>query len=177
MGCQQASYPSPCPQRSCLCPSIHPSNSDPSHNQLLYQMDPLTATLAVIALATAVKDITELGIKIRESFAKVPKNLLNAERVGRDISEMLEEIVEFSEQNRETLENAKEFRTDLQDLINALKGFESSTLSLLQDLKTCGRFVRMWTSWRKREEIEVTVQQLKDSVKNTSVNPSHPLLA
>ncbi|KAF5323783.1 hypothetical protein D9619_012922 [Psilocybe cf. subviscida] len=128
-------------------------------------MDPLAVTLAAIALATAVKDITELGIKIRESFAKVPKNLLNAERVARDISEMLEDVVEFSEQNRETLENAQEFRIALQDLINTLRGFELSTLSLLQELKRCGRFSRMWTSWRRREEIEVTVQQLRDAVK------------
>jgi hypothetical protein len=47
----------------------------------------------------------------------VPKNFLNAERVARDIAEMLQDIVEFTEQNREILENAKDFRAALQDLI------------------------------------------------------------
>ncbi|KAF5323773.1 hypothetical protein D9619_012904 [Psilocybe cf. subviscida] len=104
-------------QHLSLCQLSHPGISWKISFSLYYQMDPLTATLAAIALATAVKDITELGLKIRESFAKVPKNLLTAERVARDISEMLEDIVKFSEQNRETLENAQDFRTNLQDLI------------------------------------------------------------
>ena len=34
-------------------------------------MDPLSVTLAVVSLTTAVKDLVELGQKIQESFARV----------------------------------------------------------------------------------------------------------
>ena len=34
-------------------------------------MDPLSVTLAVVTLTTAVKDLVELGQKIHDSFAKV----------------------------------------------------------------------------------------------------------
>lgn len=39
-------------------------------------MDPLTLTLAAIALATAVKDITELGLRIQGSFSKVSAHVV-----------------------------------------------------------------------------------------------------
>jgi hypothetical protein len=38
-------------------------------------MDPLSITLAVVSLASAVKDMVELGQKIHKSFAKVSKNI------------------------------------------------------------------------------------------------------
>lgn len=39
-------------------------------------MDPLSVTLAVVSLTTAVKDLVELGQKIHESFAKVIENIV-----------------------------------------------------------------------------------------------------
>jgi hypothetical protein len=38
-------------------------------------MDPLSITLAVVTLVTAVKDLVELGQKIHESFVKVSTNI------------------------------------------------------------------------------------------------------
>lgn len=106
-------------------------------------MDPLSTTLAVVTLATAIKDIVEVGQKIHDSFAKVKSNiactnpvlwlwhcaqniyndtqvtnnLRSAQRVAKDIKEMAEEIKLFCQEYEDMLEHMNNFRLALHGLL------------------------------------------------------------
>lgn len=59
-------------------------NPTPTFTRLSFAisfMDPLSVTLAVVSLATTVKDLVELGQKLHESFAKVSKSSLKPPRI------------------------------------------------------------------------------------------------
>ncbi|KAF5327255.1 hypothetical protein D9619_004588 [Psilocybe cf. subviscida] len=129
-------------------------------------MDPLSATLAVISLATAVKDMVELGQKIHESFAKVSSNFQKAQRVAEDIKEMVEEIKVFCEDHKDALDNMKDFRLALLGLLAKFQSFEESVLPLLP--KTGGRrldrLTRAWDTWRNNNNVEERILDLQSDI-------------
>ncbi|KAF5329777.1 hypothetical protein D9619_009139 [Psilocybe cf. subviscida] len=117
-------------------------------------MDPLSVTLAVVTLATAVKDLAELGQKIHESFAKVSKNLRNAQRLAGNIKEMVNEINTFCEDHQDVLANMKDFCMALQGLLVKFRGFEASILPLLPKTgrRKLGPFIRGWWNNNKIQD-------------------------
>ncbi|KAF5329413.1 hypothetical protein D9619_009140 [Psilocybe cf. subviscida] len=126
-------------------------------------MDPLSVTLAVVSLATAVKDLVELGRKIHESFAKVSKNLRNARRVAGNIKEMLDEINTFCEGHKDVLANMKDFCVALQGLLVKFRGFEASILPLLPKTgrRKLGPFIRGW--WNNNK-IQDSISDLESDI-------------
>ncbi|KAF5319331.1 hypothetical protein D9619_008384 [Psilocybe cf. subviscida] len=129
-------------------------------------MDPLSVTLAVVSLATAVKDIVEFGQKIHKSFAKVSNNLRNAQRVAGDIKEMVEDIRLFCEDHKDILEDMTDFGLALQGLHVKFQGFAASILPLLP--QTGGgrqdRLIRGWAAWRNNNKIEGSILGLQSDV-------------
>ncbi|KAF5319359.1 hypothetical protein D9619_008423 [Psilocybe cf. subviscida] len=143
-------------------------------------MDPLSVTLAVVSLATAVKDMVELGQKMHESFAKVSKNLLKAQRVAKDIKEMVEKIKIFYDNHMHVLDNMESFRAALLGLLDKFRSFETSILPLLpkSDQRRLGLFIRGWLNNNKIQEnisdlqsdiVEVILKYTMDSTMRTEV--------
>ncbi|KAF5319246.1 hypothetical protein D9619_008387 [Psilocybe cf. subviscida] len=129
-------------------------------------MDPLTATLAVISLATAVKDMVELGQKIHESFAKVSRNYQKAQSVAKDIRDMVDEINVFCEDHQDTLDNMKELRLDLLGLLAKFRNFEASILPLLPQAggRRRDRLTRAWEAWRSNNKAEERILDLHNDI-------------
>ncbi|KAF5319682.1 hypothetical protein D9619_008411 [Psilocybe cf. subviscida] len=143
-------------------------------------MDPFSATLAVVSLATAVKDMVELGQKIHESFAKVSKNLRKAQRVANDIKEMVEKIKVFYDNHTDILNNMESFRVALLGLLDKFRSFETSILPLLPKTgqRRLGIFIRGWLNNNKIQEnisdlqsdiVEVILKYTMDSAMRTEV--------
>ncbi|KAF5315201.1 hypothetical protein D9619_007276 [Psilocybe cf. subviscida] len=124
-------------------------------------MDPLSVTLTAVSLATAVKDIVELGQKIYESFAGASHNFRNAQRVAEDIKEMVEEIRVFCEDHQNVLSSVDDFRSALESLLDKFRTFETLILPLLP--KSGGRrrgvSIRGWLSNNKVEESIADLQR------------------
>ncbi|KAF5319167.1 hypothetical protein D9619_008416 [Psilocybe cf. subviscida] len=129
-------------------------------------MDPLSITLAVISLTTAVKDMVELGQKIHESFAKVSTNLRNAQRVAEDIKELVEEIKVFCDGHKEALNNMKDFRLAIHGLLGKLRSFETSILPLLPQTggRRRDRFFQGWDAWRNNDRVEESIVHLQSDI-------------
>ncbi|KAF5319470.1 hypothetical protein D9619_008400 [Psilocybe cf. subviscida] len=126
-------------------------------------MNPFSATLAVISLATAVKDLVELGRKIHESFAKVSNNLRSARHVAADIKEMVQEIKVFCEDHKDALDDMNDFRVALQGLLAKFRGFEATILPLLPEPggRRRRRLFRSWDAWRNNSKIEESILDLQ----------------
>ncbi|KAF9531794.1 hypothetical protein CPB83DRAFT_848749 [Crepidotus variabilis] len=111
-------------------------------------MDPISITCAVITLATAVKDLVELGIKLKASCAKVANNQVKLERLCVHIIADLERLEQLYKRNRETLDGALEL--------------EGSVIELpKKGLKNIGSSFKAW--W-KADELEAEVSTLKEHV-------------
>ncbi|KAF5318116.1 hypothetical protein D9619_012242 [Psilocybe cf. subviscida] len=123
-------------------------------------MDPLSVTLAAVSLATAMKDMVEVGQKIQKSFTKVTKNLRNAKRVAENIKEMLDEITTFCEDNEDVLADVKDFLLALQGLLGKFRSFETSILPLLPKAgrRKLGLFIGGWWNNNKIEESILDLQ-------------------
>ncbi|KAF5327863.1 hypothetical protein D9619_004595 [Psilocybe cf. subviscida] len=129
-------------------------------------MDPLSVTLAVITLATAIKDMAELGQKIHESFAKVSSNFKKAQCVAEDIKEMVDEIKVFYEDHKDTLDKMKDFRLALVDLLAKFRSFVASILPLLPQTggRIRDRLTRTWAAWRNNNKVEGRILDLQREI-------------
>ncbi|KAF5319565.1 hypothetical protein D9619_008418 [Psilocybe cf. subviscida] len=114
----------------------------------------MEVALGAIALATAVKDLVELGQKIHKSFAKVSKNLRTAHRLAKDIADKTEKIKAFYDSHKDALDEMEDFRVALLGLLDKFRGFELSILPLLPKTgkRGLGLFVRGWWNNNKIEE-------------------------
>ncbi|KAF5319447.1 hypothetical protein D9619_008435 [Psilocybe cf. subviscida] len=129
-------------------------------------MDPLSVTLAVISLTTAVRDLVEVGKKIHESFAKMSNNFRNAQRVAEDIKEMVEEIRVFCEGHIDGLDNMKDFCLALLGLLVKFRSFEASILPLLPQTggRRRDRLFRGWDAWRNNNKIEEHLLDIQGNI-------------
>ncbi|KAF5319560.1 hypothetical protein D9619_008417 [Psilocybe cf. subviscida] len=129
-------------------------------------MDPLSVTLAVVSLATTVKDLVELGQKLHESFAKVSNNLRNVQRIAEDIKEMIEEIKSFCNDHEGVVDNMNDFSIALQGLLAKFRGFDASILPLLPQTggRRQDRLVRGWDAWKNNNKIEERIINLQADV-------------
>lgn len=57
------------------------------------------------------------GVQNTYHYTQASDNLRNSQRVAKDIKEMMEEIMVFCDDNKESLNNMKDFRLALQDLL------------------------------------------------------------
>ncbi|KAF5323784.1 hypothetical protein D9619_012923 [Psilocybe cf. subviscida] len=130
-------------------------------------MDPISATLAAISLATAVKDIVELGKKISCSFSKVSSNFRKAQIVAVEIEQMLEGIGQFYDDHQDMLECAPDFRTALCDLLLKLSNFEQAILPLLPERMATRRdkLIGAWKLWKNAQKIEAAIIELQDDIR------------
>ncbi|KAF5319350.1 hypothetical protein D9619_008424 [Psilocybe cf. subviscida] len=123
----------------------------------------MEVALGAIALATAVKDLVELGQRIHESFAKVSNNLRKAQRVAKDIKEMVEKIEIFYKNHEDALDSMESFRVALLILLNKFKSFETSILPLLP--KTGKRMLDLFVrGWWNNNKIEGRISDLQSEI-------------
>ncbi|KAF5319492.1 hypothetical protein D9619_008421 [Psilocybe cf. subviscida] len=126
----------------------------------------MEVALGVIALATAVKDLVELGQKIHESFAKVSSNYHKAQSAAKDIKEMVDEIEFFCRSHKDVLDNLENFRLALLGLLSKFRNFDASILPLLP--RTGGRrrdrLTQAWDVWRNNHKVEEHILDLQSNI-------------
>ncbi|KAF5319319.1 hypothetical protein D9619_008386 [Psilocybe cf. subviscida] len=129
-------------------------------------MDPLSVALAIVSLATAVKDMVELGQKIHESFAKVSSNLCKAQRVAEEIKDMVEKIEVFYQDHQDVLDNMKNFHLALQGLLGKFRNFETTILPLLPQMggRKRNSLIRGWDAWRNNSKVEGSILELQSDI-------------
>ncbi|KAF9480572.1 hypothetical protein BDN70DRAFT_978724 [Pholiota conissans] len=79
-------------------------------------MDPLSITLAVITLATALKDIIDIAQDIHDSFSKLPQNYRNAQRLATLMLKTLREIQDIYQENTAVFDRTSHLRKATDDL-------------------------------------------------------------
>ncbi|KAF8958056.1 hypothetical protein BDZ97DRAFT_1924070 [Flammula alnicola] len=128
--------------------------------------DPLSVTLAVITLATALKDIIELGQKIKESFAQVSKNLQNGKRLAFEMLDTLYKLQKFCDEHYAVLNASTEMKIALQKLAENMKSVYMDCCKLIPPLpeKRIARFKITFNMWKNGDKVEGLITELKNHI-------------
>ncbi|KAF9480582.1 hypothetical protein BDN70DRAFT_992580 [Pholiota conissans] len=133
-------------------------------------IDPLSGALAVIALATALKDIIETAQVIRDSFSKYPHNFRNARRLAEEVLKILRGMEEIYQENRDVLDKAKALKKAVGDLQVEMKSAHEQCIRLIPPTseRKRDRFkVAFYAFWR-RKKIEDLLSDLRENVDRCS---------
>ncbi|KAF9537535.1 hypothetical protein CPC08DRAFT_771275, partial [Agrocybe pediades] len=96
--------------------------------------DPLSITLAAITLGTALKDLTELAMKLHSSFKKHPHNMRAAQSLAEDTLEIVQDIEKFYIERGDVLDNLPEVRDAVARLLSL--SMTNVRVSLYYNLET-----------------------------------------
>ncbi|KAF9471259.1 hypothetical protein BDN70DRAFT_888349 [Pholiota conissans] len=129
-------------------------------------MDPLSTTLAVITLATALKDIIETANAIQDAFSKRPQNYKNAYKLAQSTLETLEELQEMYEENRAVRDGKKHLRRSIDNLLRDVKSVYEQCIRLLPPVSERRRdkFRIAVYSFFHREKVERLLIDLNEHV-------------
>ncbi|KAF4610196.1 hypothetical protein D9613_010366 [Agrocybe pediades] len=94
--------------------------------------DPLSITLAAITLGTALKDLTELALKLHESFKKHSHNMRAAESVAADTLEIVQDLESFYVARGDVLDNLSDVRDAVARLSRDMQSVHDQCLPILQ---------------------------------------------
>ncbi|KAF9544029.1 hypothetical protein CPC08DRAFT_770130 [Agrocybe pediades] len=94
--------------------------------------DPLSITLAAITLGTALKDLTELALKLHESFKKHSHNMHAAESVAADTLEIVQDLESFYVARGDVLDNLPDVRDAVARLSRDMQSVHDQCLPILQ---------------------------------------------
>ncbi|KAF9480565.1 hypothetical protein BDN70DRAFT_920418 [Pholiota conissans] len=129
-------------------------------------MDPLSVTLAVITLATALKDIIETASAIQDAFSKHPQNYKNAQRLSKSILVTLEELNEIYEEKKAVVDKKPSLKRSIHDLLEDMKYVHQECMRLLPPVSKRKRdkFKIAFYSFWNRERVERLIADLNDRV-------------
>ncbi|KAF9567207.1 hypothetical protein CPC08DRAFT_758497 [Agrocybe pediades] len=94
--------------------------------------DPLSITLAAITLGTALKDLTELAMKLHKSFKKHAHNMRAAESLAEDTLETVQDIEKFYIERGDVLDNLPDVRNAVARLSRDMQSVYDQCLPILQ---------------------------------------------
>ncbi|KAF4610107.1 hypothetical protein D9613_010422 [Agrocybe pediades] len=127
--------------------------------------DPLSISLAVITLGTALKDLTELALKLHNSFTKPRRNMRHAQSLAAETLEIVQDLDKYYQSHRGALDNMPEVRDavvalskDMRSVYNKCSPFfqiEPSQTGLRQTIV-------LIDLWLKRKELELNIRNLKE---------------
>ncbi|KAF4623605.1 hypothetical protein D9613_002360 [Agrocybe pediades] len=129
--------------------------------------DPLSITLAAITLGTALKDLTELALKLHESFKKHAHNMQAAESLAADTLEIVQDIEKFYIARGDVLDNLPDVRDAIARLSKDMQSVYNRCLPILQlanssELRGLRRTLFKIELWRSRKEVESNVRNLRE---------------
>ncbi|KAF9542897.1 hypothetical protein CPC08DRAFT_801500 [Agrocybe pediades] len=129
--------------------------------------DPLSITLAAITLGPALKDLTELGLKLHESFKKHAHNMHAAESLAADTLEIVQDIENFYIARGDTLDNLPDVRDAIGRLSKDMQSVYDRCLPMLQHANSPERGLRRTLFkvelWRNSKEVESNIRNLRDN--------------
>ncbi|KAF8174062.1 hypothetical protein BJ912DRAFT_991026 [Pholiota molesta] len=133
-------------------------------------MDPLSITLAVITLATALKDIIETAEIIQDSFSKLPQNYRNANRLAEEVLETLHGMEQIYEEHEETFNKNESLKKAIKKLQEEMKSAHEQCACLLPPVseRKRDRFKIAWYSFWRRGKVEERLSELKSCVDRCS---------
>ncbi|KAF4610121.1 hypothetical protein D9613_010400 [Agrocybe pediades] len=128
--------------------------------------DPLSITLAAITLGTALKDLTELALKLHESFKKHAHNMRAAASLTEDILEIVQDIEKFYTARGDVLDNMPDVRDAVARLSKDMQSLYDQCLPILQLANSSERRLRRTLfkieQWRSRKEVESNIRNLRE---------------
>ncbi|KAF9553168.1 hypothetical protein CPC08DRAFT_244094 [Agrocybe pediades] len=128
--------------------------------------DPLSITLAAITLGTALKDLTELALKLHESFKKHAHNMRAAESLAADTREIVQDIEEFYIARGDVLDNLLDVRDAVARLSRDMQSVYDQCLPILQlgNSPESGlrRTLFKIEQWRTRKAVESNIRNLRE---------------
>ncbi|KAF4609968.1 hypothetical protein D9613_010372 [Agrocybe pediades] len=128
--------------------------------------DPLSITLAAITLGTALKDLTELALKLHESFKKHAHNMRAAESLATDTLEIVQDIQNFYIARGDVLDNLPDVRDAIGTLSKDMQSVYDRCLPILQLGNSPERGLRRTLFkielWRSRKEVELNIRNLRE---------------
>ncbi|KAF4610112.1 hypothetical protein D9613_010425 [Agrocybe pediades] len=127
--------------------------------------DPLSITLAAITLGTALKDLTELALKLHESFKKHAHNMRAAESLAADTFEIMQDIEKFYIERGDVLDNLPDVRDVVARLSRDMQSVYDQCLPILQLGNSPERGLRRTLfkieQWRSRK-VESDIRNLRE---------------
>ncbi|KAF9567227.1 hypothetical protein CPC08DRAFT_43601 [Agrocybe pediades] len=154
-------------QRYILLGSRKNGNERRSHFRTDHDMaDPLSITLAAITLGTALKDLTELALKLHESFKKHGHNMRGAASLAEDTLEIVQDIEIFYTARGDVLDNIPDVRDAVARLSRDMKSVYDQCLPILQLANSPEKGFRKTLfkieQWRSRKEVESNIRNLRE---------------
>ncbi|KAF8182021.1 hypothetical protein BJ912DRAFT_928727 [Pholiota molesta] len=132
--------------------------------------DPLSITLAVITLATALKDIIETASAIQDSFSKLPQNYQNAQKLAKLVSKTLQEMQDIYQEKQVIFDGSPHLTKTINDLRAEMKLTCEKCAHLIppRSERKRDRFKIAFYSFWSREEVEGLISELYDHVDRCS---------
>ncbi|KAF4609982.1 hypothetical protein D9613_010354 [Agrocybe pediades] len=128
--------------------------------------DPLSISLAVITLATALKDLTELALKLRDSFRNHPRNMRIAHSLAAETLEIVQDLDKYYQSHRDALDKMPEVRDAVIALSKDMKSVHDKCLPFFQvetsPPKGLRKTILLIELWMKRKELESNICDLKE---------------
>ncbi|KAF4609889.1 hypothetical protein D9613_010383 [Agrocybe pediades] len=127
--------------------------------------DPLSITLAAITLGTALKDLTELALKLHESFKKHAHNMRAAASLAEDTLEIVQDLESFYSARGDLLDNLPDVRDAIARLSRDMQSVYDQCLPILQLGNSQERGLRRTLfkieQWRSRK-VESDIRNLRE---------------
>ncbi|KAF4619722.1 hypothetical protein D9613_004940 [Agrocybe pediades] len=144
------------------CQIVHPFTKT-------HMIDPLSVTLAVVSLATALKDLIEVADKLYNLFKKSSHLLQDAKTLAIETLEIAQDLEKFYQIHRDNLENLADVRDAILCLLRDMKLVYNSCLPVFEDLSPPETKFRKMMSrlelWKSRKALEKRIGNLRDQAK------------
>ncbi|KAF9477945.1 hypothetical protein BDN70DRAFT_896097 [Pholiota conissans] len=123
-------------------------------------------TLAIVTLATALKDIIETANAIQDAFSKRPQNYRNAQKLAISMLETLEELQEIYTENKAVIDGKKHLQRSIDNLLREIKSVHEQCTRLIppEAEKKRDRFKIAFYSFWNRKKVEQLIYTLNEDV-------------
>ncbi|KAF4610111.1 hypothetical protein D9613_010426 [Agrocybe pediades] len=132
-------------------------------------LDPLSATLTAISLATALKDLIETSEKLCNVFKKPSHLLEDAQVLAFETLEIVQDLEKFYRLHEDTLNNSADVQGATLCLLRDMKSIYKSCLPIFENAAPSGTKFRKMRSgfelWRNRKVLEKRTGSLRDQAK------------
>ncbi|KAF9480556.1 hypothetical protein BDN70DRAFT_931580 [Pholiota conissans] len=129
-------------------------------------MDPISISLAAIALATALKDIVETANAIQDAFSKYPQSYKSAQKLAKSILVTVEQLKEIYEEKKAVIDGKSSLKRALDDLHGEMKHVYEECMRLLPpvSIRKRDKFKIAFYSFWRRKEVERSITGLNEDV-------------
>ncbi|KAF9567225.1 hypothetical protein CPC08DRAFT_814417 [Agrocybe pediades] len=132
-------------------------------------VDPLSVTLAVISLATALKDLIEVSENLYNLFKKPSHLLEDVQTMAIETLEIAQDLEKFYRLHEHTLNNSADVRDAILCLLRDMKVVYNGCLAIFENLAPSQTKFRKMMSrlelWRSRKALEKRIGNLRDQGK------------